>query len=159
MLHSSLCPLSDRLQNCINLCLLYCALWCSNKSLSTLLFSVAIRHLEYTGSHQHSEIGKTEISLLGSPCKIWNVADILQLFPFLGRIQELGVFIHSFYIEPRGEVTVSECYNHCLWFPTKDAFSCQHLDSGKTEADPLDSPFQKVRMLFVWSRFFPKRSW
>lgn len=61
------------LPSCIILSLLYCGPFGAVANHLALLFSVAAKHLEYVRSYQCSEIDKTETSLLGSPCKRWNI--------------------------------------------------------------------------------------
>lgn len=87
------------------------------------------KHLEYSGSHQHSMSGKTENSPLCSPLKSQNARYTLQLFHFLGRIQKLGIYSHSLCTElgeGRGE-WVHASSNHMLYSsgPQPGIFSTQ----------------------------------
>lgn len=154
MFHSSLCPLRDRLLYCISLCLLYCALWCSNKPLSTLLFF---------SSNQTSRICWVSSAL-------WDKQDRNQS---LGKpLENLEHCKHTpTFSLPRENPGVGSFHPLILYWAKKggdgkwllqtiafgfwpDAFSCQHLDSGKTEAGPLDSPSKKSECYLYDLDFF-----
>lgn len=57
------------------------------------LISMVWSWLGYSRSQEHSEISKTEASLLGSPQKSWVIRCLVRLFPFPGRGWDLGDFL------------------------------------------------------------------
>ena len=113
--------------------------------------------LTYVRFHQQSETVRTETSPLLSPWNIWNSGHTFQLFPSPERIQELGIFTHSFHTKVRGRMKdYGEWMLQTVVFLLSglhpDALSCQCSDSSKSKPVPWAVP--PKRMLDIWSRFF-----
>ena len=124
--------------------------WSCCKLHSSLMLSVAPRHVECTRSCQYSETGETESRPMGSPPKCQNVGCLLHSFP-PSRSQELGVFTNLFHLELGGGTIPSGCVlvqtiAFVLSGTQPETLYCQCLDLRQKETSPLRSPLESLNI-------------
>lgn len=145
-------PLSrERLPSCVGLCLLYHGSSGAASSHPALLFSEVPSHVEYAGSYQCSETGKTEPFSQISSQKAGMLNIHVNSYLPREKLRSWGFSPCLLCAEPGAGTMVSGCVlvqtlTFVLSSAQPVAFSCQHLDSERTKTSRSGSPLKSLHV-------------